>query len=65
MYTKEYFMDEIDRAYNVLGRDNGELQNETDIAVWLNEGYIDILTRDELRQYNRAIARRCIYNEAN
>lgn len=57
MYTKEYFMDEIDRAYRVLGRDMGELQNETDIAVWLNEGYIDILTRDELREYNKAIAR--------
>ena len=23
MYTKEYFMDEIDRAYRVLGRDMG------------------------------------------
>ena len=55
-------MAEIDRAYDVLGRDNGELQNETDIAVWLNEGYIDILTRDELRQYNKAIARRYDYD---
>ena len=55
--TKEYFMAEIERAYDVLGRDNGELQNATDIAAWLNEGYIDILTRDELMQYNKAIAR--------
>lgn len=38
MYTKEYFMDEIDRAYVVLGRDVGELQNDTDIAAWFNEG---------------------------
>lgn len=60
MYTKEYFMDEIDRAYVVLGRDVGELQNDTDIAAWFNEGYIDISVRDELRRYNRAVARRCI-----
>ena len=31
-------MDEIERAYHVLGRDMGELQNETDIAAWFNEG---------------------------
>ena len=56
MTTKEYFMAEIDRAYDVLGRDMGELQNETDIAAWFNEGYINSSLRDELRGYNKAIA---------
>lgn len=58
MYTKEYFMDEIVRAYDVLGRDMGELQNETDIAAWFNEGYVDASCRDELIRYNRKVARR-------
>lgn len=57
MHTKEYFMDEIERAYHVLGRDMGELQNETDIAAWFNEGYINSSLRDELIGYNKAIAR--------
>lgn len=58
MYTKEYFMDEIERAYHVLGIDMGELQNETDIAAWFNEGYINAIVRDELKRYNKSIARK-------
>ena len=58
MYTKEYFMDEIDRAYYVLGSDMAELQNATDIAAWFNEGYIDASCRDELIRYNSKVARR-------
>lgn len=59
MYTKEYFMDEIDRAYRVLGSDMAELQNATDIAAWFNEGYINASCRDELIRYNREVYRRC------
>ena len=58
MYTKEYFIDEIERAYNVLGRDMGELQNDTDIEAWFNDCYINASVRDELKRYNRSIARR-------
>ena len=32
-------------------------KNETDIAAWFNEGYINSSLRDELVVYNKAIAR--------
>lgn len=53
MYTINYFKDEIDRAYEILGRDRGELQNETDIEAWYADGLISISERDELRRYNK------------
>lgn len=53
MYTIDYFKDEIDRAYRVLGRDRGELQNEMDIEVWYADGLISMSGRDELRRYNK------------
>ena len=53
MFTLDHFKDEIDRAYDVLGRDRGELQNETDIEAWYADGLISRNVRDELIRYNK------------
>ena len=53
MNTIDYFKAEIDRVYRVLGRDRGQLQNNTDIDCWYTESLISVGERDELRRYNK------------
>lgn len=53
----EEMKSEIRRAYRVLGRIHGDMQNERDIQSWERRGMI---TKDEaaaLRAYNREVAR--------
>lgn len=48
-----YYKEEIERAIRVLGKDRGELQNDTDIEGWYKEGYINEQEYTELKRYNR------------
>lgn len=54
-FTMEYFMGEIDRAYSVLGLDNGECQNLIDINAWYAQGLISANERRELRAYSAEV----------
>ena len=47
----KYFKAEIDRAFDVLGIDKGEIQNMIDIAAWLKDGYISKKQYEELKAY--------------
>lgn len=50
-----YFKEEVERGIRLLGKDIGELQNDTDIEVWHNEGYINEQECKELKRYNRKL----------
>ena len=52
-----YFKEELERAIRVLGKDRGELQNDTDIEGWYKEGYINEQEYIELKKYNRKLCR--------
>lgn len=52
-----YFKEELERAIRVLGKDRGELQNDTDIEGWYKEGYINDQEYIELKRYNRKLCR--------
>lgn len=52
-----YFKEEIERALRVLGKDRGELQNETDIEEWYKGGYVNEQEYTELKRYNRKLCR--------
>ena len=52
-----YFKKEIERGIRVLGKDIGELQNDTDIETWHKEGYINEQECKELKRYNRKLCR--------
>lgn len=48
----EELKSEIKRAYRVLGRINGEMQNERDLDDWESRGAITHEEATELRKYN-------------
>ena len=52
-----YFKEELERAIRVLGKDRGELQNDTDIEAWHKDGYINDREYIELKRYNRKLCR--------
>lgn len=54
--TMAFFMEEIDRAYRVLGAQGGG-QNWTDIEGWYKDGKITAEQRAALHQYNREVGR--------
>lgn len=53
----EELKSEIRRAYRVLGKIYGEMQNARDIDGWEKRGYITKEEAAELRKYNREFAR--------
>ena len=61
MTVKEIKMEslrtDIERAIRVLGKDRGELQNDTDIEAWHKDGYINDREYIELKRYNRKLCR--------
>lgn len=48
----EELKSEIRRAYRVLGRINGEMQNDRDLDDWETRGAITHEEAAELRRYN-------------
>ena len=52
-----YFKEELERAIRVLGKDRGELQNDTDIEAWHKDGYINDRECMELKRYNRKLCK--------
>lgn len=53
----EELKNEIHRAYRVLGKIYGEMQNARDIDGWEKRGYITKEEAAELRKYNSRLAR--------
>lgn len=54
---QEFFESEIIRAYNVLGRDRGEMQNCTDIEAWFKQGMINETEKNHLNNFNRQMSK--------
>lgn len=53
----EEMKSEIRRAYRVLGKIYGEMQNDRDLDGWEKRGEITHEEAAELRRYNRKLAR--------
>lgn len=52
------FLPELERAYKVLPYYDAEMQNDRDIAGWLERGIIDdIADAEALRNINRSLSR--------
>lgn len=49
----ELIKEELDRAFEVLGKERGELQNDTDLYIWAKKGLITIEQYKDLLVYNR------------
>lgn len=52
-----YYKEELKRGIRVLGKERGELQNDTDIEAWHKDGYINEREYIELKRYNRELCR--------
>lgn len=53
----EEMKSEIRRAYRVLGKIYGEMQNDRDLDEWEKRGAITHEEAAELRRYNRELSR--------
>lgn len=49
----ELIKEELDKAFELLGKERGKLQNNTDLYIWALTGMITIEQYKELLVYNR------------